>query len=719
MKRRNKPIFANSPKHTANPVYKSITISLLTILLFCLAASANTNTNNTEKESLEIKIGVAIAKEGFKPYDRGGVFEPGSGFQWLSQAGEPDIPWKVMTIAVGPDVKLSSIAGHIDEGFYESMKGTWEIQPAGPAATWHEGEQVVIWPENKRIVQGRDADIYERDMSWPDAHVRILSTGKLRQWKLVQVAVPIARYNPVSNQMMALKEDANLQIEFERSVITGPVIQPDRIAISAVKRIAANFDEVRAEYESNPVDETNRADENSRYVIITTSEIESASSKLADFVTHKQAIGFDVQIITEEDFGGGLGDTASENIRAWLQQHYLSDNIEYVLLIGNPHPASGDVPMKMLWPRNNSGKTDVDSPSDYYYADLTGNWDLDEDGFYGEWPKRNGRDGDFGDGGVDRFWEVLVGRIPHYGNISETDAILERIIAYERQDDNATQWRSSCLLPMEPSDSSTPGFHLGEQIKDAILTPNGWSYNRVYEEIYGLVPPPEFTPCDYDTVTDAWSTNPSGLVIWWTHGNIAVAADIMDLAHLPSLDDNYPSFTFQVSCLNSYPEANNNLAYELLCHGGINTVAATRVSWYYIGQTQFAGSPSNSGMSYEYSSRFISDELPSGPALHDLKQVLAPGNAEMWMNFTVFNIYGDPSCHVTPVSYSNLPIPGDFDNDWDVDLLDFATLSAAWLAEPQDLAWNPACDLSESPESIIDGQDLNIFVDNWLQTQGI
>jgi len=707
---------------TNNVISRLLIVAILMVpmVLYTVAGGASiTRDGSIEKEEFKIAIDTASFRPSVETYSgvhgRLGSASVDREVQWLSEPGEPDIAWKVITVLVGPDTILSSVVGHIDQALFEPVAGTWQIPPAPPAATWHGDEQIIVWPEDKRIIQGRDADIYERDAFWPEASIRILGTGKLRQWKLVQVAIPMVHYNPVRKQLMVLADEAQVKIRFYRSVSVESNIQPDSIGRSTVERIATNFKQVYSEYETEDLNINSETGPISKYVIITTSAIESASIKLADFVAHKQSIGFDVQVITEEDFGGGLGDTAAENIRAWLQEHYLSDNIEYVLLIGNPHPTSGDVPMKMLWPRNNSGKSNVDSPSDYYYADLTGNWDLDGDGFYGEWPKRNGREGDFGDGGVDRFWEVLIGRIPHYGNISDTDAILERIIAYEKQDETSAQWRTSCLLPMEPSDSSTPGYHLGEQIKNDILVPHEWSYHRVYEEEYGLVPPPESTPCNYDTVTNAWAGNPAGLVVWWTHGNISIAADVMDLSHLPSLDDNYPSFTFQVSCLNSYPEANNNLAYELLCHGGINTISATRVSWYYVGQTQFDGSASNSGMGYEYTARFVGAELSCSLALQDLKQVLTPTVAEMWMNFTVFNIYGDPSCHVKPVAYANPLIPGDFDNDSDVDLVDFGRFSAAWLTTLQEPEWDSACDLTEPADGVVDNLDLTIFNESWLQ----
>ena len=108
------------------------------------------------------------------------------------------------------------------------------------------------------------------------------------------------------------------------------------------------------------------------------------------------------------------------------------------------------------------------------------------------------------------------------------------------------------------------------------------------------------------------------------------------------LDNNHPSFTFQCSCLNFHPETTNNLSYTLLTNGAINTVGATRVSWYYRGQTNFIGSSTTSGMAYEYSSRLISQERSSGYALNDLRRQMSPTGAELWMNYVVFNIYGDP-----------------------------------------------------------------------------
>ena len=248
-------------------------------------------------------------------------------------------------------------------------------------------------------------------------------------------------------------------------------------------------------------------------------------------------------------FGGGTGDAAVQNIRAWLQDHYVTDNIEYVLLVGNPDTINGEIPMLLT---DDPNKIDLygnpkGPPTDQYYSDLTGNWDFDGDGIYwsgGDWVQGYG---------VDFFWEVLVGRIPYYGSVSDLDAILQKTIYYETQNICSVQWRKNVLLPMEES------YQLGEYIKNDFLVPEGWSYHRIYNSNYGVDPPPETIPCNKTNVTNIWSGGAFGLVVWDTHGQPTNAVDVMSIDYVPSLNDNRPSFTFQSSCFTACPETTNNL----------------------------------------------------------------------------------------------------------------------------------------------------------------
>jgi predicted outer membrane repeat protein len=377
------------------------------------------------------------------------------------------------------------------------------------------------------------------------------------------------------------------------------------------------------------------------FVIVTTSAIQNASSQMAAFAAHKASQGFDVHVVTESVWGGGTGDTAAENLRSWLQANYVSMGIQYVLLIGDPDPATGDVPMKMLYPRVTSPI--YAAPSDTYYADLTGNWNLDGDDRFGEY------DQDFGVGGVDRNWEVIVGRVPYYGAINELDTILQRSVAYQTTPQTQAMWRKNVLLPMAYlGDWSPLSDFLGEYIKDDILADAGWSYHRIYEDNHmGWVPPPETMPCTEDLTVDVWKAGSFGLVVWFTHGSATSAADVIDSGRADELNDAYKAFTFQASCNTAWAENDNNLAYELLKHGAISTIGATRNAWS-LSSINIRGEATIEGMAYEYATRVVPMGKPGGMALNELRQEINPSyySGGLWANYVECNLYGDPSASI-------------------------------------------------------------------------
>jgi len=558
--------------------------------------------------------------------------------QYPGRAGDPAIPCRVYKVLLPPDADMATVKTVILNSATEIAAEGLDVQPVPPPATWDGKRVITVWPEGEPIVDGRNTRIYASDALFPESPVKDVTSGQMRAWKIVEVPVALFQFNPAQKVLYRLKE-LELSIEYatESPEPATPLNFTDTVFEDQIREATVNYDSAAPAYHraAGALPATD-----ARYVIITTASIVSNSTQLANFVDSKEGQGFTVQVVTGATWGGGTGNTAAENIRSWLVANAASLNIEYVLLIGNPTPASGDVPMKMLWPRyNETWETGYrDAPSDYYYADLTGDWDLDNDGVYGEWGD------DFGTGGVDRNWDVLVGRIPFYGNYTHLDGILAKLIAYTDEAPDQQAWRKKVLLPMEPSDGSTPGYHLGEAIKNSIVVPMGdWGYHRVYDDDYGLSPAPETVPCTVDNVTNAWNGSEFGAIFWWTHGSAQSAASVMDLSHAATLDDGYPGFTFQCSCLNAYPEDSSNLAYSLLRNGAVNTVGASRVSWYSPGQTSYAGSPSNAGMTYEYALRLISSGLSSAEALFGLKQTVYPNCAEWWMNWAVFNIYGDPS----------------------------------------------------------------------------
>ncbi|MHC4707781.1 MAG: LamG-like jellyroll fold domain-containing protein, partial [Planctomycetota bacterium] len=59
---------------------------------------------------------------------------------------------------------------------------------------------------------------------------------------------------------------------------------------------------------------------------------------------------------------------------------------------------------------------------------------------------------------------------------------------------------------------------------------------------------------------------------------------------------------------------------------------------------------------------------------------------------------------------------GDFNCDRLINFADFSILGSAWMSEPGDSAWDPACDISEPADNFIGTKDVDAFAKVWLTT---
>lgn len=501
--------------------------------------------------------------------------------------------------------------------------------------------------------------------------VRLLPPGQMRKWRFARLEFSPFYYDTSSSELTVVRQltvridyTTNLSLSAQDTALIADDVMDDEAS-----ELLVNYDTAQGWYRGMGTQDAPGAVHD--YVIITTNAIEASSSNLANFVTHKESRGHSVLVVTEDEYGGMPGQApngTAEKIREWLKDNYVSYAIEYVLLIGDPDPddpssgsdSVGDVPMKMCWPNRNPTHPNYapypESPTDAFYADLTGNWDLDGDGYFGEWSDYQGT------GGVDFANEVYVGRIPVYGGAYTTlDNILQKIMNYENEPAPAN-WRRSALLPMSFSDENTDGAYLAEQMKSVYLNSAGYSSWTMYQQGSG--------PCDYlnstfggdqelyesSVVRNRWSASDYGLALWWAHGSQTGAyigysgcsgGTVFSSSYTSYLDDDHPSFVYQNSCTNGYPENSNNLQYALLKRGAIGTVGATRVSWYSPGQTQFAGSTTNAGIGFEYAKRLVQNDLRAGKALYNTKTTMTPYGSALLMNLYDFNLYADPSTGLT------------------------------------------------------------------------
>lgn len=627
------------------------------------AADAAESNTGSIRLTLSFKGGYNLAKE-----DAFDVIEM-EDFALTSSPGDPMLPHKLYDILLPPDALESTVELNIVSAKTRTIDGTYSVKPAGPDVAWVDGKLVQIWGDNKTIVDDRNVAVYQSNADFPKSSVKLLPYSQMRKWKLIRVNFSPIQYNPVSGEL-TLTESIEVEISYQKSLAAMDVsLMADTVWDDIAARCFLNYEQFKDLYAPAMTIDDEPSPLTDDYVIITTNAIVANSTKLNDFVTHKQGLGHSVLVVTYEDdiqsLTGQSPNHRAEKIRQWLKNNYISMSIKYVLLIGDPCPyesGEGDIPMKMCYPRGASNDDDDHerAPTDYFYADLTGNWDFDGDEYYGEW------DDDFGPvGGVDLTPEVYVGRIPVYdASYATLDSILQKMIDYAKEPNGLVGWRDNVLLPMGFQASGYDGAQLAEQMRDDYLISAGYSTWRMYQQGNGdcslnsiYTSEEELRGGTY--VRDRWATNEYGIVCWWAHGNSTTAVvgysdcwdgTLMQSSYTSWLDDDYPAFTYQCSCTNGRPETSNNLQYAILKQGGIATVGATRVSWFNtsVEYGDFDGSTTNSGIGYEYVDRLVQD-LCAGDALYQAKSSMSPEEATDLMNWYDFNLYGDPAMSLTMI----------------------------------------------------------------------
>jgi len=643
------------------PKFECLLVALVVLTLATGVALADTVGRVVVKLEAFPPVGYDITQEnGFAAISM-------EGFGMTSSPGDPMLPHKVQDILLPPDVIDSTVKLRIVSAQKRTLDGTYNIKPAG----------FPIRGDNKSIVDGRNVDVYQSDADYPESSVRLLYCSQMRKWKFARVDFIPFQYNPVSGKL-TLTESVEIEISYSTSpTAQAASLMRDTVLEDVAAKRFINYTKVSGSYGQQAISAGEPSPANYDYVIITTNAINTGSTKLSSFVTHKQSLGYSVLVViygtSIQPLTGQAPNHKAEKIRQWLINNYTSMGIKYVLLIGDPSPyesGEGDIPMKMCHPERNAVYEDMaQTPTDYFYADLTGNWDIDADLFYGEWDPGDGS-GDYPvTGGVDFTPEVYVGRIPVYStDYTDLDNILEKMIDYGNE--SSISWRANILLPMGFQHATGPydGAKLAEQMKDDYLDPASYSSWRMYQQGNGPCGNTSSYTSEEDlrggsatpNVKNRWSgagtpaiPNDFGIVCWWAHGSATSASvgysgcwdgTLMQSSYCSSLDDDHPAFTYQCSCTNGHPETSNNLQYAILKQGGIGTVSATRISWFStsVGYGQFDGSVTNSGIGYEYVARLVQN-LGAGDALYQAKSSMSPNAHQCWlMNWYDFNLYGDP-----------------------------------------------------------------------------
>ncbi|MBN1981349.1 MAG: hypothetical protein JW795_07460 [Chitinivibrionales bacterium] len=467
------------------------------------------------------------------------------------------------------------------------------------------------WAEGGELVNGRDLSVYSTDAVYPADNIKVLDVGELYAFKIVTVEVFLYRYNPVKKKLFQLTA-ANLKVDYatEAEFRNDRSIKIPARVVQEARRKVANFDEFIANYDASYTLGTGNG-----VVILVPSDMKSQLSNFDAFVASKKAIGFDVTVLTDSDWGGGTGSGAYTNIRKWLQNNYKTKGINYAILIGAVDLSSSKVPMhKFVGYSPNGNGWPGDCESEFGYEQLTGS-----------------------DYKSDKMCDIAVGRIPAFGGVSEMNSILKRSITHG-EEQNPT-WRYNALL-------GGPGFSASALIcteqnrayASCIQGNAPWKARRIYGTRWGTPSQADVTfgAEDYKVFSGEWVKQAFGVISWGTHGNATLAQDVMKSDLCASIGkQTTPALVLCGSCLNASISTTSNLSYSLLKNSAIAVIAGTRETAV------------NDDMKWggAFLGLVVKDSMTVGEALKELNNnhLSYPND---WYNRGPMCIYGDPTLRV-------------------------------------------------------------------------
>lgn len=536
----------------------------------------------------------------------------------FGQPGEPDLPVYHAKILVSPDADLKTVSVHIENMVEEVMPGTYNVDPASIPVT---SNGTALRIANRSIVDGRDQAVYSTNELFPKSWIRSVKVGKLRSYKIVDATIQRFRYNPVSGKLYRLKS-GDVVVKYDTNSNLRSSFSITENTKDIAKDITCNFDNVGGSYSAL---ETRGVGD---YVILTTSSFKSSSTKLSKFASIKENDGFNVTILTENDWGGGSGATAVQNIRSWL----ISNEPEYVFIIGDPQKSST---IPMVDGPHASVKTPL---TDFCYADLNGMYYEDGETRYYEYSEEGISRNRF-----DQYPEIHVGRLPVYnGSISDVEMLLQRMIDYMTESKaDAESYRFNAVMPLNTFNDAQNGICFGEEVRTRILDPNNYSYKRIYYNHAGTSA--EF-PCSYEKTVQVWNAGKFGIMCLQGHGLVHMAEKAIDVSSVAHLSTDGYVHGFNISCNNGRPQDPGNLGFAIMKKAGISQIASAVEIWYSTTSiSNFGTGATGNDYAFSYIDNLANFQKGAGACFSKTRSTQILSSENDWQNHVELNLYGCPA----------------------------------------------------------------------------
>ena len=370
------------------------------------------------------------------------------------------------------------------------------------------------------------------------------------------------------------------------------------------------------------------------------------------------------------------GRDKAERIRNMIKEYHEKENIQWVLLAGDAE--ENLIPIREVYnpdvvvvggESEHSNWDDYYKPTDFYYADLTGSWDSNNNSIWGE-------SAEYTNNYDEISWipDVYVGRLPA-DNTLELSVMVNKTLKYET-DPFLGNWMNKMLLAGGITSYSPPEdeARLMEVIweKYTIFEMNFTHLAKTTSSFTPVIPPApnNLTSLTSTSFRDEFNSGYSTVIIAG-HSDPTVITDDSGTIYynnadaLSSSNLNMPSLFYADVCTtSSYDKGDYSIGERLIKgvdSGAIGYIGGLRVNWYY--EDDYNLEKVNRGNAKLFWDVFFNEKkFQQGRALYDSKvsymntDYFERGAASMAheaqrKNLLTYNLLGDPELDV----YTKVP----------------------------------------------------------------
>ncbi len=394
-------------------IYK-LSILLILFIPSLLAAQINDSINISKSD-------LSIQKElGYDRFIFDDLFS-------TEEIGNPELPVRIESYVLPIDAKVAGIT--LNSINRQKLSGEYYIFPAQPP-------RILDWSDPPEFVEP-NPQIYNSTTPYPGKSFEIISDGYGHGYHIVTVKIYPVEYIPKTREIFLCKIDFTINYSLDKA--KSDLIKPERqskkradLAKSYVNSLVRNVEDIerytcnttRIINESNYLNKIPTSSDSLSqlkslsvieelvpdYIIITNDELKPVFTDLSEWKTRK---GIPSLIQTVEVINANYpGCDLQEKIRNYLKEAYLKWGADIFVLLG------GDV--NIVPARFWDGPCCDKSPTDLYYATISGTWNANNNNIFAEY-----------DDEVDDIPDFFLGRASAQ-NAAEAQTFVNKIIAYEK-----------------------------------------------------------------------------------------------------------------------------------------------------------------------------------------------------------------------------------------------------------------------------------------------